>query len=199
MCLWSLLREAVLPIRNVHAPYYMSVCCLWQEKRSGVRSPATLSALWTKRLAAGCRSVGNPDGLLVYARVLIIRYRSFDVVESVNKTCCTASFENQRVKWKDANFQQKSVSYVWYICRKAVLLHPLSREKRRWVEMLKTGIRSWTTDRKNFLKIFSWKVLVVQKIALPLHPLSERKPLKKSSLKDLDISKQVVQDLSNDK
>ena len=43
------------------------------------------------------------------------------------------------------------------------------------------------------------KVLVVQKKALPLHPLSERKPLKKSSLKDLDISKQVVQDLSNDR
>ena len=43
------------------------------------------------------------------------------------------------------------------------------------------------------------KVLVVRKFALPLHPLSERKPLKKSSLKDLDISKQVVQDLSNDK
>jgi len=36
------------------------------------------------------------------------------------------------------------------------------------------------------------------KKALPLHPLSERKPLKKSSLKDLDINKQVVQDLSND-
>ena len=40
------------------------------------------------------------------------------------------------------------------------------------------------------------KALVVQKKALPLHPLSERKPLKKSSLKDLDISKQVVQVLS---
>ena len=43
------------------------------------------------------------------------------------------------------------------------------------------------------------KVLVVQKFALPLHPLSEKKAIKKSSLKDLDISKQVVQDLSNDK
>ena len=52
---------------------------------------------------------------------------------------------------------------------------------------------------KNFLKKFLQKVLVVQKLALPLHSLSERKPLKKSSLKDLDISKQVVQDLSNDK
>ena len=34
---------------------------------------------------------------------------------------------------------------------------------------------------------------MVQKKSLPLHPLSERKPLKKSSLKDLDINKQVVQ------
>ncbi|MBQ4589776.1 MAG: hypothetical protein IJA95_10895 [Bacteroidaceae bacterium] len=36
-------------------------------------------------------------------------------------------------------------------------------------------------------------VLWVLKKALPLHPLSERKPLEKSSLKDLDINKQVVQ------
>ena len=34
---------------------------------------------------------------------------------------------------------------------------------------------------------------MVQKKSLPLHPLSERKPLEKSSLKDLDINKQVVQ------
>ena len=49
---------------------------------------------------------------------------------------------------------------------------------------------------KNRLKKFRkkdvnvWRVL---KKALPLHPLSKRKPLKKSSLKDLDINKQVVQ------
>ena len=37
-------------------------------------------------------------------------------------------------------------------------------------------------------------VLWVLKKALPLHPLSERNSiLKKSSLKDLDINKQVVQ------
>ena len=47
--------------------------------------------------------------------------------------------------------------------------------------------------KKNFLKNFE-KVLVVQKNSLPLHPLSQRKPLKKSSLKDLDMNKQVVQD-----
>ena len=49
--------------------------------------------------------------------------------------------------------------------------------------------------KRNFQKKLE-KVLVVQKKALPSHPLSERKPLKKSSLKDLDISKQVVQVLS---
>ena len=38
-----------------------------------------------------------------------------------------------------------------------------------------------------------WRVL---KKTLPLHPLSKRKPLKKSSLKDLDINKQVVQKLT---
>ena len=60
-------------------------------------------------------------------------------------------------------------------------------------------LKCWNRDKvmnnrpKNFLKIFSRKVLVVQKKSLPLHPLSERKPLKKSSLKDLDINKQVVQ------
>ena len=43
-------------------------------------------------------------------------------------------------------------------------------------------------EKKNFEK-----VLVVQKKSLPLHPISERKPLEKSSLKDLDINKQVVQ------
>ena len=52
-----------------------------------------------------------------------------------------------------------------------------------------------TDNRKDFFRKNFKKVLVVQKLALPLHPLSERKPLKKkSSLKDLDINKQVVQD-----
>ena len=49
---------------------------------------------------------------------------------------------------------------------------------------------------KNRLKKFRKKdenVWWVLKKALPLHPLSKRKPLKKSSLKDLDINKQVVQ------
>ena len=86
---------------------------------------------------------------------------------------------------------------IWRICCKAVILHPLSRGKRDEVEMLKQreGKTDFRFEKQNCQKKLE-KVLVVQKKALPLHPLSERKPLKKSSLKDLDISKQVVQVLS---
>ena len=56
------------------------------------------------------------------------------------------------------------------------------------------GFESSGFEKKRFFKKKLEKVLVVQKKALPLHPLSERKPfLKKRSLKDLDINKQVVQ------
>ena len=62
------------------------------------------------------------------------------------------------------------------------------------IEILK---QSWGYElplqKKLFEKNFE-KVLVVQKKSLPLRPLSQRKPLKKSSLKDLDMNKQVVQD-----
>ena len=47
--------------------------------------------------------------------------------------------------------------------------------------------------KKLFEKNFE-KVLVVQKKFLPLHPLSKTIAIKKSSLKDLDMNKQVVQD-----
>jgi len=47
------------------------------------------------------------------------------------KICSTASFENQRLRQIIAKKYEKSVADVWRICRKAVVLHPLSREKRR--------------------------------------------------------------------
>ena len=50
--------------------------------------------------------------------------------------------------------------------------------------------------KKNFLKKNFEKVLVVQKKLLTFASALETKAIKKSSLKDLDISKQVVQDLS---
>ena len=76
-------------------------------------------------------------------------------------------------------------------------MHPLSREKRwySWNTEQREGFERTDNRKKTFFEKNFKKVLVVQKLALPLHPLSERKPLKKkSSLKDLDINKQVVQD-----
>ena len=48
--------------------------------------------------------------------------------------------------------------------------------------------------KKNFLKKTSKKVLVVQKKLLTFASAFETKAIKKSSLKDLDMNKQVVQD-----
>ena len=73
-------------------------------------------------------------------------------------------------------------------------MHPLSRGKRDEVEMLKTGdeVRTSTALKRNFQKKLE-KVLVVQKNCLTFASAFRKKALKKSSLKDLDISKQVVQ------
>jgi len=72
---------------------------------------------------------------------------------------------------------EKSAESIWQICCKAVLLHPLSREKRGTVEMLKRDeVLNLPLQEKLFFENFFRKVLVVQKLALPLHPLSQRKP-----------------------
>ena len=72
-------------------------------------------------------------------------------------------FENQRLSEKVAFSYEKSAWSIWRICCKAVILHPLSREKRRWVEMLNGDE---VLDRRPS-RIFFWKklqkVLVVQK------------------------------------
>ena len=75
-------------------------------------------------------------------------------------------------------------------------MHPQSREKRGAHEILNRGqgFEPYRLKKNLFSKKLQ-KVLVVQKKALPLHPLSKTKALKKSSLKDLDMNKQVVQDL----
>ena len=111
--------------------------------------------------------------------------------------CFTASFENQRVMWTDAKSLQKSVSNVWLICYKTVLLHPLSREKRRWV------LKYWNEVKVTNLhwkKLFFWKFLLKSfgssEKVLTFASAFEKKAIKKSSLKDLDINKQVVQDYS---
>ena len=67
---------------------------------------------------------------------------------------------------------------VWWICFKALILHPLSRERGYSWHAEKEKGNERPVD-KNFLKIFLQKVLVVQKFALPLHPLSKRKPIRR--------------------
>ena len=58
-----------------------------------------------------------------------------------------------------------------------------------------TEIGFWTCHfQKNFFKKNFEKVLVVQKIVLIFASAFEKKAIKKSSLKDLDMNKQVVQD-----
>ena len=46
------------------------------------------------------------------------------------------SFANQRLIFSLANFLKKVGGNVWLICFKALILHPLSREKGDAVEML---------------------------------------------------------------
>ena len=62
------------------------------------------------------------------------------------------------------------------------------------IEILKTKERKHELPlQKKLFENFFRKVLVVQKKSLPLHPLSKTIAIKKSSLKDLDMNKQVVQ------
>ena len=60
------------------------------------------------------------------------------------------------------------------------------------VEILKQWLD--TITEKTFFENFFEKVLVVQKIVLTFASAFAKKAIKKSSLKDLDMDKQVVQD-----
>ena len=82
---------------------------------------------------------------------------------------------------------------VWWVCGKALPLQPQSREIRGKLEIVKIKMRLEAHLKKNFLKKNFEKVWWFQKQSLPLHPLSKTRALKKSSLKDLDMNKQVVQ------
>ena len=59
-----------------------------------------------------------------------VRARSFNQFY-VAKLCFTACFVNQRLTRADAKTLQKSVSHVWWEWRKALPLHPQSREMRQ--------------------------------------------------------------------
>ena len=61
------------------------------------------------------------------------------------------------------------------------------------IEILKVKSGSSNLLKKNFLKNFFEKIWWLEIKSLPLHPLSKTIAIKKSSLKDLDMNKQVVQ------
>ena len=61
------------------------------------------------------------------------------------------------------------------------------------IEILKVKSGSSNLLKKNFLKKIFEKVWWLEIKSLPLHPLSKTMAIKKSSLKDLDMNKQVVQ------
>ena len=103
---------------------------------------------------------------------------------------------NQRLSKNFAKKYKKVGGNIWQICCKAVILHPLSREKRRWVEMLNKGTETRTSALKNKFSKKTSKSFGSSKISLTFASAFRKKAIKKSSLKDLDISKQVVQDLS---
>ena len=101
-------------------------------------------------------------------------------------------FVNQRLRRITTKKSKKSVFIVWCICCKAVILHPLSREKRGTVEMMnKDGVLNLPLQ-KNFLKKLR-KSFGSSKKVLTFASAFEKKAVKKSSLKDLDMNKQVVQ------
>ena len=112
----------------------------------------------------------------------------------VPNLCSPACFENQRVKRSIAKKSKKSVFIVWRICCKAVILHPLSREKRGTVEMLKRNRVLNLPLQKTFFEKKTSKSFGSSKIVLTFASAFEKEALKKSSLKDLDMNKQVVQD-----
>ena len=77
---------------------------------------------------------------IIYFRRLnniIIRYRQARFAQLKCRNMLYGIFWESMTYGRSCIFLQKSVSRIWSICCKAVLLHPLSREKRRWVEILK--------------------------------------------------------------
>ena len=71
----------------------------------------------------------------------------------VPNLCSPACFENQPLSRYPRKKHEKRVANAWSICCKAVILHPLSREKRGTVEMLnRDEVLNLTASKKTFFK-----------------------------------------------
>ena len=116
--------------------------------------------------------------MILYARTYKIKVKQLSIWIIASFLCSTASFENQWLSGKTAKKYEKRVADVWRICRKAVILHPLSREKRRWVEILNKGTeKRASTSKKTFLKKTS-KSFGSSKISLTFASAFEKKVFK---------------------
>ena len=94
---------------------------------------------------------------------IIIKVRALLPVNVIPNFMLYSMFDNQRLKGKLSKKCKKHGINIWSICCKAVILHPLSREKRGSHEILNKDEDLNLTDlKKTFLKKLQ-KVLVVQK------------------------------------
>ena len=142
--------------------------------------------LWvvTRRILA-CNAMLS-DIKLRYKRLVWINFPFFFL-------CRTTSFDNQRLKKKIRILFKKRGWKIWSICYKAVILHSLSREERGWaLTWWETELRMNDRSKKTFWKKLR-KSFGGSKIVLTFASAFAKKAIKKSSLKDLDINKQVVQ------
>jgi hypothetical protein len=68
--------------------------------------------------------------MFIYNIIIKVRATPYAMIYAF-KLCFTAYFEYQRLTRTDAKSLQKSVSHVWWVCEKALPLHPQSREMRQ--------------------------------------------------------------------
>ena len=79
---------------------------------------------------------------------------------------------------------------------KSSTLAPAIERDAAVIEVLKTKMGIWALPlEKKLFEIFFWKSFGSSKKVLTFASAFEKMAIKKSSLKDLDMNKQVVQDL----
>ena len=132
---WQLAGEEDREENGAGKAWYISIE-KWKPKRLDI-STKTPSRFTSNVKAFFLKAVRALPGSLtecLHTCANKIKVCLFPAWVSVLKICFTASFVNQRVRWKDAKYLQKSVSWIWQECRKALPLHPQSREMRQWLK-----------------------------------------------------------------
>ena len=113
-----------------------------------------------------------------YARANNNKVCKIPPLKSRSKSSVINGATNQRVSKKFAESLKKVVANIWQICCKAVILRPLSREKRRWVEILNKGTETRTSALKNKFSKKTSKSFGSSKISLTFASAFEKKVFK---------------------